>query len=74
MEWGTPAYLVMESATPLPVAHKHSLQYDKRPDWHCGVRVWKWNIDSLSGKGEVCEEVRKRMIGVLCLQEVRWRG
>ena len=30
---------------------------------------------SLSGKGgEVCEELRKRMIDVCCLQEVRWRG
>ena len=24
--------------------------------------------------GEVCEELRKRMIDVCCLQEVRWRG
>ena len=24
--------------------------------------------------GEVCEEVRKRMIDVCCLLEVRWRG
>ena len=23
--------------------------------------------------GEVCEELRKRMIDVCCLQEVRWR-
>ena len=29
----------------------------------------------MSGKGgEVCEEVRKRMVDVCCLQEVRWRG
>ena len=27
---------------------------------------WKWR--------EVCEELRKRMIDVCCLQEVRWRG
>ena len=33
-----------------------------------------WNIGSLSGKGEVCEELRKRMIDVCCLWEVRWRG
>ena len=33
------------------------------------------NIGSLSGKGgEVCEELRKRMIDVCCLQEARWRG
>ena len=35
--------------------------------------VWTWNIDMLSGKGEVCEEPRK-MIDVCHLQEVRWRG
>ena len=34
-----------------------------------------WNIGSLSGKGgEVCVELRERMIDVCCLQEVRWRG
>ena len=39
-----------------------------------GVRVGTWNLDSLSVKwGEVCEELRKRMIDVCCLQEVRWR-
>ena len=24
--------------------------------------------------GDVCEELRKRMIDMCCLQEVRWRG
>ena len=34
-----------------------------------------WNFGWLSGNGlEVCEELRKRMIDVCCLQEVRWRG
>ena len=34
-----------------------------------------WNLGSLSGNGgEVCEELRKRMIDVCCLQEVRWSG
>ena len=29
----------------------------------------------MNGKGgEVCEELRERMIDVCCLQEVRWRG
>ena len=29
----------------------------------------------MSGKGgEVCEELRKSMLDVCCLQEVRWRG
>ena len=33
------------------------------------------NVGSLSGKGgEVCEELRKRMIDMCCSQEVRWRG
>ena len=36
--------------------------------------MWMWNVGSLSGKGEVCEELRKRMIDVCCLQEVRLRG
>ena len=37
--------------------------------------VGMWNLGSLSGKvGEVCEELRKGMIDVCCLPEVRWRG
>ena len=37
--------------------------------------VWDVELGSLSGKGrEVHEELRKRMIDVCCLQEVRWRG
>ena len=49
----------------------HSLQYDGR-FW---VVVGKWNSGSLSRKGgDVCELLRKRMIGVCCLQDVRWRG
>ena len=33
-----------------------------------------WNLGSLSRNwGEVSEELRKRMIDVCCLQEVRWR-
>ena len=36
--------------------------------------VGTWNVGSLSGKGgEVCEELRKRMIDVCCLPEVRGR-
>ena len=35
--------------------------------------VWTWSICRLSGKGDVCEELRKRMIDVSCLQEVRLR-
>ena len=34
-----------------------------------------WNLDSLSGKGgEVCEELRKRMIDVCCWQGARMLG
>ena len=33
-----------------------------------------WNVDNLSGNREVCEELRKRMFDVCCLQDVRWRG
>ena len=36
---------------------------------------WDMNLGSLSGNaGEVCKELRKRMIGMCCLQEVRMRG
>ena len=39
------------------------------------MRLGMWNFGSLSGKrGYVCDELRKRMINVCCLQEVRWRG
>ena len=38
------------------------------------VRVVTWNLGSLSGKGEVSEKMRRKMIDVCCLQEVRWRG
>ena len=32
-------------------------------------------MGNLSGKaGKVCEELRKRIIDVRCLQEMRWRG
>ena len=37
------------------------MQYDRRLDWHLGVCAWMWNIGSLCGKGELCEELRKRM-------------
>ena len=39
------------------------------------MRVWTWNLGSMVEiGGDVCEELRKRMIDVCCLQEVRWRG
>ena len=34
-------------------------------DWHFGVWVGMWNVGCLSGKGEVCEELRKRVNDVL---------
>ena len=59
---------------PHPGACKHGLQFDRRPDKRIGVRVGTWNLGSLSGKGgAVYKELRKRMIGACCLQEVRWR-
>ena len=33
-----------------------------------------WNIGLMSGKEEVYKYLRKRMIDVCCLQEVRLRG
>ena len=39
------------------------------------VRIGRWNVSSLSGKGgDVCGELRKRMIDVCCLQMARQRG
>ena len=36
---------------------------------------WDGNLGRLSGKGgEVCKELRNRMLYVCCLQEVRWIG
>ena len=61
-----PACLKNESATPHHGAHKQSLQYDRRPDWHFGVQVGIWNMGSLNGKGEVCGGLRKMMIDVCC--------
>ena len=31
-------------------------------------------MSSLSGKREVCKELRKRITDACCLHEVRWRG
>ena len=73
--WATPVYHKNEGATPHPGPCKHSLQYYERPDGSLGVRAGTWNLGCLSGKRvEVCEELRKRMIDVCCLQEVRLRG
>ena len=70
-----PAYRQKEFATPHPGVHNYSLQCDGRPDGLFGVWVGTWNLGSLSGKGgDVCEDLRRRMINVCCLQEVRWRG
>ena len=46
------------------------LEYDESPDGRIGVWDWMWKLGSLSGKGEVCEELRIRLIDVCCLQEV----
>ena len=72
--WTTPAYHNKEGATPHSGTCKFSLQYDRRHYGSFGMQVWTWNLGSLSGTGEVCEELIKRMIDVGCLQEVRWRG
>ena len=37
------------------------------------VRVGKWNLSSPSENGGVCEELRKTMVDVRCLQ-MRWKG
>ena len=69
------AYHKKEGATLHPGACKHSLQYDGRPDERFGVRVGTQNLDGRNGSGgEVCDELRKRMIDVCCLLEERLRG
>ena len=40
----------------------------KLHDWRLDVQVGTWKLGSLSGKREVCEDLRKRMIDVCCLQ------
>ena len=73
--WAALAFHEKEGATPHPGACKHSFLYDGRPDWRFGVQVGMWNLGRLSQKGgKVCEELRKRMNHVCCLQEVRWKG
>ena len=69
------AYHKKEAATPHLGARKHILPYYGRPDGRCGERVGMWNFGCLRGKGGYfCEELRKRMFDVCCLQEVRWKG
>ena len=71
--WAAPVYYKKERATPHPGYGMYSLQYDTRPDWSFWARIGTSNIGSLSQKGgEVCEELRKRMIDVCCLK-LRWR-
>ena len=71
----SPKVGVGSTSLPLKGRCKFSLQYDGRPDERFGLWVGTLNLRSLSGKGEeVCEELRKWMIDVRCLQEVRWRG
>ena len=62
-----------QSSTKLhPGACKFSLQYVVRPDGRLSERVGTQKLGSLSGKGEeVCKVLRKRMIDVCCLHEVR---
>ena len=66
--WVAPSYLQSISTT------SHSLQCVGRPDWHILAGWDIWNISCLSGKEEVCEELRKRMIDVCCLQKLEWKG
>ena len=47
----------------------------KKTEKRLGVKVRSWNVGSISARArEVCEELRKRKMGVCCSQEVRWRG
>ena len=41
----------------------------------CGIRFGTLNVANLCRrKTEVCEELRKRRVGVCCTQEIRWKG
>ena len=45
------------------------------PDWRFGMWVGRSNFCSLNGRaGEVCEKLRKSIIDMICLQEVRFGG
>ena len=68
--WEAPAYVKKEETTHHPSYCKHSLQYDGWPDGRFVVRVGMTSVGNLRGKGEVCEEVRKRVIDVCCMQVV----
>ena len=70
--WAVPAYHEKEGAA-LILEHASlacCMTGDDDDDGRFGVQ----NLGSLRGKGDVCEELRKRKIDVCCLNEVRWRG
>ena len=70
-----PAYHQKEGAAMHPGACKFSLLYDGRPDERSVVRGGTLNLGSLSrNRGAICEELRKGMIDVCYLLEVRWGG
>ena len=69
-----PAYHDEDGAIPTPEACKYILKYDWRPDWRFVVWGGTWILGSLCEKGkDVCEELRKMVIDMCCVQEVRWR-
>ena len=73
--WAAPAYHKGEGLTLHHGACKHGLQCDRRRVGRFGVSVGTSNLGCVSGKGgHVCEELRKMMIDVCRLEEVRWRG
>ena len=72
--WASTADFRNDGATQHSEVRKHSLQYGRKPDGRFREWVATRNLGSVSGKAEVCEELRKRMINVCCLQEVRLRG
>ena len=50
------------------------MQYDGRPDGRFGVSVGTWTTRILSGKRDVCEELKWGVIGVCCLLGSRILG
>ena len=57
-----------------PGACIHSLQYDGLVRLALWVRVRMWNIGRLSGYDiKIYVKLRKRMVDVHCVNEVKWR-
>ena len=47
----------------------------KSSDVQFGIRFSTWNVRSMSRKwGEISKTLKRRCVGICCLQEMRWKG